>query len=140
MRARLGKEQEEEEEVLGTGKAEEGGRKILTLAGLTKVMTGEEAHRHLKEKVTRAETLVTVTVAAAETEMEEVEASPATKPLVTEEALTVVGTVTETVIVAVTATEIVAVIGMVTGTVIGVDILAPGRESKRHQRSVPNWL
>ena len=82
---------------------------------------------------------MTVTVAAAETEMEEVEASPATKPLVTVEALTVVGTATETVIVAVTATEIVAVIGMVTGTVIGVDILAPGRESKRHQRSVPNW-
>ena len=83
---------------------------------------------------------MTATVAAAETEMEEVEVFPATKPRGTVEALTVVETVTETVIAAVTATEIVAVIGMVTGTVIGVDILVPGRESKRHQRSVPDWL
>ena len=92
----------------------------------------------------RAETPMTVTVVAAETETEEVEASPATKPRGSVEALTVVGTATEIVIAAVTATEIVAaivaVIGMVTGTVIGVDILAPGRESKRHQRSVPDWL
>ena len=87
---------------------------------------------------------MTVTVAAAETETEEVEASPATKPRGSVEALTVVGTATEIVIAAVTATEIVAaivaVIGMVTGTGIGVDILVPGRESKRHQRSVPDWL
>jgi hypothetical protein len=85
---------------------------------------------------------MTATVAAAETETEEVEASPATKPHGSVEALTVVGTATEIVIAAVTATEIVAVIvaaiGMATG--IGVDILVPGRESKRHQRSVPDWL
>ena len=85
---------------------------------------------------------MTVTVAAAETETEEVEASPATKHRGSVEALTVVGTATEIVIAAVTATEIVAVIvaaiGMATG--IGVDILVPGRESKRHQRSVPDWL
>ena len=87
---------------------------------------------------------MTVTVVAAETETEEVEASPATKPRGSVEALTVVGTATEIVIAAVTATEIVAVIvaaiGMATGTGIGVDILVPGRESKRHQRSVPDWL
>ena len=80
------------------------------------------------------------TAAAAETETEEVEASPAMKPHGNAEVMTEVGIVTETVIAAVTATEIVAVIGMVTGTVIGVDILVPGRESKRHQRSVPDWL
>merc|ERR1719264_270640 len=40
---------------------------------------------------------------------------------------------------AVTGMEIVAVIGMVTGTVIEVDIPVPGRESKRHQRNVQDW-
>ena len=77
-------------------------------------------------------------MAAGETGTEEVEAFPATKPQGSAEATTVVATATETGIAAATATEIVVVIGMVTGTVIEVDILAPGTESKRHQRSVPD--
>ena len=78
-------------------------------------------------------------MAEGETETEEVEAFPATKPQGSAEATTVVATATETGIAAATATEIAAVIGMVTGTVIEVDILAPGTESKRHLRSVPDW-
>ena len=75
-------------------------------------------------------------MAEGETETEEVEAFPATKPQGSAEATTVVATATETGIVI--ATEIAAVIDMVTGTVIEVVILAPGTESKRHQRSVPD--
>jgi len=134
LQARLEKGQEEEE-VLVTGKVEEEERKILTLAGQIKATTGEEAHHLLKEKDTRAETRMTVTVAVAGTETEEVEDSPATKPRGNVEAMIVVGIVTETVIV--TVTEIVAAIGMV--IVIEVDILAPGRESRSHQKSVPDW-
>merc|ERR1712226_936150 len=121
--------------VLGTGKVEEEGRKILTLAGQVKATTGEEVHHLLKEKDTRAETLMTVIVAVAEIETEEEEDSPATKPRGNVEAMTGVGIATETVIV--TDTEIVAAIGMV--IVIEVDILVPGRESKSHQKSVPDW-
>ena len=87
----------------------------------------------------RAETPMIATAAAAETEMEEVEASPVMKPHGNAEAMTEVGIVTETVIAAVTGMEIVAVIGMVTGTVIEVDIPVPGRESKKHQRNVQDW-
>ena len=81
---------------------------------------------------------------AAETETEEeVEVSRATKPRESEEGLTVVGIVTETAIAVATATEIVVAIVeaivAVIETATEVDILAPGRESKRHQRSGPDW-
>ena len=87
---------------------------------------------------------MTETVAAGETETEAVVASPATKPRGSVEATTVVEIATETAIVAAIATEIVAEIVVVTGmvteeTVTVVDIPAPGKESKRHRKSVQDW-
>ena len=88
----------------------------------------------------RAETPMTGIVVVEETEMEEAEASPATKLHVNVVAMIVVEIVMETEIAVVTATGIVAVIGMVTEIGIEVDTQAPGTESKSHQRSVQGWL
>merc|ERR1719507_2201505 len=83
---------------------------------------------------------MTATVAAAETETGAVEASPATKHRGNAEATIAVEIATETAIVVAIATEIVAVIGMVIETETVVVILAPETESKRHRRSVLDWL
>ena len=88
----------------------------------------------------RAETLTTAIAAAAETEMEEVAGSQATK--LRGNAEDSIAMVTGTGIVA-TATEIEVVTDMATGTVTEVDMGAVlGTESRKHLRSGPDlpWL
>ena len=88
----------------------------------------------------RAETLTIATAAAAETEMEEVAGSQATK--LRGSAEDSIAMVTGTGIVAI-ATEIEVVTDMATGTVTEVDMGAVlGTESRKHLRSGPDlpWL